>query len=744
MFFGDTVVQSYNEIFDENSQPMWVYDSQTFRFLAVNNAAIGAYGYDRDFFLSLRLTDISSSAKLPEAVVQPIHLWSGEISGLINSDHHLHIANDGRRMFVKTSTQNITFEGKDACLDIIFDVTDSVLRTRAAQVAQSRSEYSRKLLSNALDHLDDGFLALNADFSITYLNQRGAKILGLESPARMIGEALLEQVPSVLRGKITAVLNRAQNNSKLEVFEFRGTTHDTWLEGRVYPSSYGLTVFLTDISERKLFEKLLLRSEREFRLLADNMPALLYRSTPDGSHQPTYINRYINRLGYSAEDWISHQDSWLNAIHEDDRATVYRRLSEAYQSGSSCSVQYRIRDSDGNYRYFRDTSLKVEADSSSPGYIQGIALDITDLVQIQEELTTHQERLRQSEQRYRLAAANGQVWDWDPKTQRLEISGDFWRQLGYEPIEPSHSLEKFQELLHPEDKQLWRAVLSDHLNFGHPYSLEFRIRDGSGSWRWLETSGQAMWDADGAVSYMAGTAVDITARKRAEGELVASEARLSELARRLLDQERIMTRRIAQSLHDRLGQTLAVARLSIDSFPRAAAGATEAAIQEGLDRLSKLVNQAVQDVRHALADLRPPVLEEQGLSAALDNEVRSLSATISSPDILLETDHELTSFRWPIEVEYTAFMIAREAIANSLRHASASLVRVTFEGTQRNFRLCIIDDGIGIPEELVQGRSGHLGIVGMRERAQSVGALISINNEPGGGTRVSLNWKVNT
>ena len=86
-------------------------------------------------------------------------------------------------------------------------------------------------------------------------------------------------------------------------------------------------------------------------------------------------------------------------------------------------------------------------------------------------------------------------------------------------------------------------------------------------------------------------------------------------------------------------------------------------------------------------------------------------------------------------------MIAREAIVNAQRHAQASLVRVIVAGDAQRLVLEVVDDGTGIAEELRSGRPGHLGLVGMRERAAAIGARVDITPLAMGGTRVSLYWK---
>mgnify|MGYP006149544025 CR=1 FL=1 len=156
--------------------------------------------------------------------------------------------------------------------------------------------------------------------------------------------------------------------------------------------------------------------------------------------------------------------------------------------------------------------------------------------------------------------------------------------------------------------------------------------------------------------------------------------------------------------------------------------------------LSGVLAQAVQDVRNVLADLRPPLLEEHGLAAALDNEIR-VALSASGTDVLLEVADGLYHQRWPSDVEYSVFMVVREAIANARLHAHASLIRVLLEGDAHRLKVDVIDDGHGIEPDMQHGRTGHLGIVGMRERAASIGASCSIASEPpDGGTRVCLTW----
>ena len=230
---------------------------------------------------------------------------------------------------------------------------------------------------------------------------------------------------------------------------------------------------------------------------------------------------------------------------------------------------------------------------------------------------------------------------------------------------------------------------------------------------------------------------DVTQRARAEAALLRYQTELSDLAQRLMHQEKETTRRLAQALHDQLGQTLTAIRLTFDAAPKSpAVDAGQTA-----PRLDQLINQAIAQVRQVLVDLRPPLLDDDGLAAALDNELQSRDRLLAGVDLLLEVEPEVARLRWPAAVEYAAFMVVREATANAVQHADASLVRVVLAGDAARLRVEVINDGRGWPVDAQSARPGHLGVVGMRERALAIGGRFTISpNRSGGGSVVCLEW----
>ncbi len=230
---------------------------------------------------------------------------------------------------------------------------------------------------------------------------------------------------------------------------------------------------------------------------------------------------------------------------------------------------------------------------------------------------------------------------------------------------------------------------------------------------------------------------DVTSGLQAERALARYQQDLAGLAQRLLEQEKETTRRLAQTLHDELGQTLTAMRLTFDACRSAFPAAGPMA--ERIGRLQGLIIDGNHQVRRALVELRPPLLDDMGLVPALRNELALRGAAHPETELRLELVPALEEQRWPAAVEYAAFMVAREAVLNALQHGRAAAVMLHLEGHASELRLAVLDDGIGLPpgDNL---RPGHLGLVGMRERALAIGAELTLAARPEGGTVVTMTW----
>ena len=281
------------------------------------------------------------------------------------------------------------------------------------------------------------------------------------------------------------------------------------------------------------------------------------------------------------------------------------------------------------------------------------------------------------------------------------------------------------------------AQMIERVNVQHKTYTVLRSHSLSdGSSRQCQWTVVPEFDAAGCLVRTLALVQDVTEQRAAEASKAGFARETSALAHQLLDQEAQITSRLAQTLHDRLGQTLSALRLAFDAVD--ARDGDPAAWHES--PMTMLIDKAVAEVREALVELRPPLLDERGLYKALDNETRSLWRNPKRVRIALTSEGDATDRHDPAEVEYAAFMITREAIGNALRHASPHHIGVHLNGHAGGLTVEIKDDGCGFERDRVMPRPGHLGLVGMRERALAVGAVVSVQSLPGVGSCVRFEW----
>ncbi|MGO8095212.1 sensor histidine kinase [Rhizobium leguminosarum] len=214
------------------------------------------------------------------------------------------------------------------------------------------------------------------------------------------------------------------------------------------------------------------------------------------------------------------------------------------------------------------------------------------------------------------------------------------------------------------------------------------------------------------------------------GDLQRQRSELAALVAQLIQAQEQERQRVALDLHD--GSAQLAAGLSYRLQDLAARMGEAHVLKPEIDQLATLARHSVADLRAAIADLRPPELDDLGVAAAL----RTRLDAIDGLEVIADLD--AASDRWPTSTGIIFYRVAQEAITNVIKHAEASrLVVRLFEDGKGEAHLEVIDDGKGIGEvRHPQVRGGQLGIVGMRERLALLGGRIEIGAGSSGGTHV--------
>lgn len=229
----------------------------------------------------------------------------------------------------------------------------------------------------------------------------------------------------------------------------------------------------------------------------------------------------------------------------------------------------------------------------------------------------------------------------------------------------------------------------------------------------------------GRVTHVAGIAI---ARKQLDDRQRALTARI-EAAR---EDERTA---MAREIHDELGQALTAMKMDVAWLGRhtqPSPGTEAGVVASRVGALSKLIDGVVQQVRRISAELRPGVLDDLGLAAAVEWQTRDFGARAG---LECAVSSNVSDTRFERDLSTTIFRILQEALTNVARHAQARRVDVSLMECSGRLRLEVLDDGRGITGNALS-RPGSLGLLGMHERAQRLGGTLSVNRLPVHGTSV--------
>jgi signal transduction histidine kinase len=257
----------------------------------------------------------------------------------------------------------------------------------------------------------------------------------------------------------------------------------------------------------------------------------------------------------------------------------------------------------------------------------------------------------------------------------------------------------------------------------------------TGERRFFEVIASPLLGTDGTFQGIIESKRDITERKRTEEALQQYTERLRALAAQLAELTEAERQRLARELHDQVGQNLTALGINLNIIQTELPKEVTDLLRSRLEDSLTLVEQTAERIRDVMANLRPPVLDDYGLVAALHWYVDQFARRT---DIAVTVEGEESVPRLDARVENTLFRIAQEALTNVAKHAQATRVTVTTKVDNRTLRLVVADNGIGFEPAHLPAPDGypHFGLFIMSERAESVGGVFHIESRTGSGTKL--------
>jgi signal transduction histidine kinase len=267
--------------------------------------------------------------------------------------------------------------------------------------------------------------------------------------------------------------------------------------------------------------------------------------------------------------------------------------------------------------------------------------------------------------------------------------------------------------------------------------FELRICRTDGQWRWVHLRSRPRRNANGQVIWD-GVATDITERKLTEAALRQSREQLRALLARLQRLREEERTRMAREVHDVLGQLLTALRMDMSWWERRFSKITEEPLRRTLEEkvvaTSRLADMMIETVQKISRELRPSVLDNIGLGAALQFEARQFQERTG---IACEVSVPAKTFALDLDRATGMFRVFQELLTNVARHAQATRVVVSLSQTVESVTLEVKDNGRGIREEELRDPKS-LGLLGMAERASLMDGKLDIHATAGGGTTATL------
>ena len=511
-----------------------------------------------------------------------------------------------------------------------------------------------------------------------------------------------------------------------EFQELRGRLNLLHRDGHAIPAEFtafgtldpdgtfaGANGSVRDMRERDRLERELRASEERYRFLVENSPDVIYAVDEEGRF--TYLSETVRRsLGYSPDDLVG--EPFSSIVRSDDPATQGARFRQLRDDPTlEVTSRLGLAHADGRLLPFEVSSVAQMRDGRFAG-VHGSARDMSERDRLEREL-------RESEERYRFLVENSPdvVFSTDADGLYTYYSETVEGLTGYRPGEliGQHFSSIVEVDSFPALGDAWARFAAE------PAQIQvhrFSLRDRSGRRVPVEVSAIGMTDGEGRFAGIHGAARDIRERERLEGELRAQAGELAS------SQERA---HLARELHDSVTQALfsmtlvtRTTELLVDRDPAAA--------KEKLGSLRDLQREALAEMRALIFELRPGNIEHDGLLAALKTHSTGLQGRIGLPIVVTSNLTE----RLPLALEEVLYRISQEALHNIVKHAGARQVTLSVDRTGSGVRLRIADDGKGFVTTTVA--DGHLGLAGMRARAEKIGALFEVTSKPGSGTTIEV------
>jgi len=343
---------------------------------------------------------------------------------------------------------------------------------------------------------------------------------------------------------------------------------------------------------------------------------------------------------------------------------------------------------------------------------------------VESDLVVTNDRLRESEGRFRLVANSAPVLIWMSGRDKLcNYFNKTWLEFTGRPLEAELG-DGWLDSVHPEDLKNCLAIYTGSFDRRESFSMQYRLRRHDGEYRWLLDIGVPRPSPGGAFDGYIGSCIDVTERKLAEETLAGIGCRLIAAH----EEERTW---IARELHDDFNQRIAMLAIDLEPWDQQRpVSAVE--FNDRLGHVRERLLDMAKDIQALSHRLHSSKLEYLGIVAAAKGFCGELA---EQHKVDIDFRHTNIPREVPNEISLCLFRVLQESLQNAVKHSGIRQFAVELRGTEGEIQLTVSDRGVGFDPHDTINRHG-LGLISMRERMQLVGGEISIQSQPGRGTTI--------
>ena len=489
--------------------------------------------------------------------------------------------------------------------------------------------------------------------------------------------------------------------------------------------------FVRDITERKRVEEELRRSQAFITSVVENLPNMIFVKDAKDLKFVRVNKAGEDLLGHSREVLIGKSDYDFFPKEDADFFTAKDR--QVLKTGSLLDIpEEPIETKHQGRRILHTKKIPICDDTGEPQYLLGISEDITDRKRTEDAL-------RKSEERYRSIFENAieGIFQTTLDGRYVAVNPALAHMYGYDsPEDMIATITNIASQLYvdPGRRDEFIRLMQEQEKLTGFEALAYRK---DGSFIWISENVRAVCDPAGVLIGYEGTVENITERKLAEQRLRDTLDQVRMLSGKVATVQEEERTRIARELHDELGVGLTCLKIDLSRLHTMISEQTGVrALKKVRSRIPSMIEQidtTIASVQRLVTELRPAILDDLGLVAAIEWQCQDFQKRTGIPCICVTSADDIA-----VEPERATalFRICQEALTNTARHAQSTAVTIKLESRSDSLQLVVADNGAGISDaKLSDCRS--LGLLGMKERVALLGGELSIQGHPGKGTTVT-------